>query len=66
MIDEFIDMIRPNIIKFSADKSKEGSTSRAKLYSGIIKRFANKKGYNSQESIEDELTSYLLTRKEVK
>ena len=64
MIAEFVNVIGPNIIKFSADKSEKGSTSRAKLYSKIIKRFAAINGYNSQESTQDAMTSYLLTRKE--
>ena len=66
MIDEFIDIQSPDVIKFSADKSKDDKMSRAKLYSTMIQRFAAANGYNSQESIQDGKTSYLLTRKEDK
>ena len=64
MIDEFIDIRSPDVIKFSADKSKDDKMSRAKLYSTMIQRFAAANGYNSQESVQDGKTSYLLTRKE--
>ena len=66
MLADFIDKVQPDTIKFSADKSEAGSISRAKLYSKIINRFASAKGYNFQETVQDGLTSYLLTRKEVK
>ena len=66
MIDEFMDIQSPDVIKFLADKSKDNKMSRAKLYSRMIKRFAAVNGYNSQESITDGTTVYLLTRKEDK
>jgi len=66
MIDEFIDIQSPDVIKFSADKSKDDKMSRAKLYSTMVKRFATVNGYNSQESIQDGKTTYLLIRKEDK
>ena len=66
MIDEFIDIQSPDVIKFSADKSKDDIMSRAKLYSTMVKRFATVNGYNSQESIQDGKTTYLLIRKEDK
>ena len=46
MIDEFIDIQSPDVIKFSAAKSKNDKMSRAKLYSAIVKRFATANGYN--------------------
>ena len=66
MLADFIDNMQPDIIKFSADKSETDSASRAKLYSKIVNRFASAKGYNSQETVQDGLISYLLTRKEYK
>lgn len=61
MIDEFISIQSPMVVKFSADKSKSGSDSRSKLYSRMIKRFASTVGYTSQETVEDGKTFYILT-----
>ncbi len=66
MMGEFIRDIRPNIIKFSAEKSEEDSESRSKLYTRIVNRFAAINGYSSQISAQDGMTSYILTRKEDK
>lgn len=62
-IDEFIDVMSPDIIKFSAEKSSEERPSRKKLYTQLIKRFAAVNGYNSQESRHDDNIEYVLTRK---
>ena len=64
MIADFVDVVSPDVVKFSAEKFKGDSGSRVKLYSKMINRFASAKGYNSQESIHDNSTEYILTPKE--
>lgn len=64
MIDEFISIESPLLIKFSADKAKSGSDSRAKLYTRMINRFANKVGYSSTARVVDDKVFYVLRMKE--
>lgn len=64
MAGEFIQAIKPSIIYFTANKSKDGS-SRAKLYDRLVKRFAEKLGYTYAVSNEKAFeTKFILTRKE--
>lgn len=64
---DFIKLKRPKVLKFSAEKEdlKTKSTSRPKLYSSMVKRFANQYGYDFREQSQyNDYTDYTLTRKQ--
>jgi hypothetical protein len=64
-MEAFIKKVKPEEINFSADKEGvKGGSSREKLYSALIKRFASKMGYKieiAQEYVDS--TVYHLKRK---
>jgi len=64
---DFINLMRPKFIQFSARKEEtETTSSRTKLYSAMVKRFANSSGYESKEKPFNDFVVYELTRKQDK
>jgi hypothetical protein len=64
---DFIKLKRPKVLKFSAEKEdlKTKSTSRPKLYSAMVRRFASSFGYEFREQSQyDDYTDYILIRKQ--
>ena len=51
VIKKFIKKESPKKIFFSAEKNKDDKDSREKLYSRLVKKFANEMGYNSKETV---------------
>ena len=62
---DFINLKRPKSIQFTAHKEEtETTSSRTKLYSAMVKRFANSLGYDSQEKPFNDFVVYVLTKKQ--
>lgn len=64
---DFIKLKRPKVLKFSAEKEdlNTKSTSRPKLYSAMIRRFASQYGYDFREQSQyNDYTDYILTKKQ--
>ena len=62
---DFINLKRPKVIQFTAHKEEtETASSRTKLYSAMVKRFANSLGYESQEKPFNDFIVYVLTKKQ--
>jgi hypothetical protein len=64
---DFIKLNSPRVLKFSAEKEdlNTKSTSRTKLYSAMVRRFASGLGYDFREqSPYSDYTDYILTRKQ--
>ena len=67
VIREFIQRVNPERVTFSAEKEdlNTKSTSRAKLYSRMVRTFANQLGYDFKEqSPYSDYVDYVLTRRE--
>ena len=62
---DFINLKRPKVIQFTAHKEEtETTSSRTKLYSAMVKRFANSLGYESKEKPFNDFVVYVLTKKQ--
>jgi hypothetical protein len=62
---DFISLMRPKVIQFSAHKEEtETTSSRTKLYSAMVKRFASSLGYESKEKPFNDFVVYVLTKKQ--
>ena len=62
---DFISLKRPKVIQFTAHKEEtETTSSRTKLYSAMVNRFANSLGYESKEKPFNDFVVYVLTRKQ--
>ena len=62
---DFINLKRPKVIQFTAHKEEtETASSRTKLYSAMVKRFASSLGYESQEKPFNDFVVYVLTKKQ--
>ena len=62
---DFISLKRPKVIQFTAHKEEiETTSSRTKLYSAMVKRFANSLGYESKEKPFNDFVVYVLTKKQ--
>lgn len=62
---DFISLMRPKVIQFTAHKEEtETTSSRTKLYSAMVKRFANSLGYESKEKPFNDFVVYVLTKKQ--
>ena len=62
---DFINLKRPKVIQFTAHKDPDETTSsRTKLYSTMVNRFANSLGYESKEKPFNDFVVYVLTRKQ--
>lgn len=61
IIKEFVELEAPAVIMFYA--SKDDGNSRAKLYTRMVKKFANKMGYSSQSSDVFGAEVYTLKKK---
>lgn len=62
---DFISLMRPKVIQFTAHKEKtETTSSRTKLYSAMVNRFANSLGYESKEKPFNDFVVYVLTKKQ--
>ena len=62
VIKKFIEKESPEKIFFSAEKNEDDKDSRQKLYSKLIKRFANKMGYNSKETVYKDAPEKLYSK----
>jgi len=62
---DFVRQMQPEKFSFYAQKDPDETTSsRPKLYSAMVKRFASVLGYDSKEQAQDDdYVTYLLTRK---
>jgi len=60
LIGEFIEEMEPEMLSFSADKTK--SISRAKLYDRLIKRFGASFGYETDIIKNSDKNTYILKR----
>lgn len=62
---DFVRQMQPERFNFSAHKDPdEATSSRPKLYSAMIKRFASGLGYDSKEKTSDDFVFYTLTKKQ--
>jgi lysyl-tRNA synthetase class I len=62
---DFISLMRPKVIQFTAHKEEtETTSSRTKLYSAMVNRFANSLGYESKEKPFNDFVVYVLTKKQ--
>jgi hypothetical protein len=61
---DFVRQMQPERFSFYAHKDPDETTSsRPKLYSAMIKRFAGSLGYDSREKTSNDFVFYMLTRK---
>lgn len=66
IIRDFVQKMNPRVITFSAEKEDQRtkSNSRPKLYSAMVKKFANQNGYDSKEKSQyDDYVDYVLIKK---
>lgn len=65
IIKDFVSNMNPNVVQFSAEKEDTGtkSVSRPKLYSRMVRTFANKLGYDFKERSQyDDYVDYILIK----
>lgn len=63
---DFVQAMNPRVITFSAEKEDQRtkSNSRPKLYSAMVRKFANQNGYDSKEKSQyDDYVDYVLVKK---
>lgn len=63
---DFVQKMNPRVITFSAEKEDQRtkSNSRPKLYSAMVRKFANQNGYDSKEKSQyDDYVDYVLIKK---
>jgi hypothetical protein len=63
---DFVQTMNPRVITFSAEKEDQRtkSNSRPKLYSAMVRKFANQNGYDSKEKSQyDDYVDYVLVKK---